>query len=113
VSNRKVAHFNLQKLGHRVESAENREEAMDRFKTGSFDTILMNIMMPMMDGYEATREIREIEQENNFQSIRIIAMTADTEKGEMDECIDLGMDDYISKPFRPESLEEILQKQIH
>jgi len=113
VINRKVALFNLQKLGHRVESAENGEEAVEKFKTGSFDAILMDIMMPVMDGYEATREIRKIEQENNFQPIRIIAMTANAEKGEMDKCIDLGMDDYISKPFRPENLEEKLQKEIH
>ncbi len=110
VINRKVALFNLQKLGHRVESAENGAEAVLKFNTGNFDAILMDIMMPIMDGYEATREIRKIEQENQLDPIRIIAMTANAEKGEMDKCIDLGMDDYISKPFRPESLEEKLQR---
>jgi len=110
VINRKVALFNLQKLGHRVESAENGAEAVVKFNSGNFDAILMDIMMPIMDGYEATREIRKIEKENFMNPIRIIAMTANAEKGEMDQCIDLGMDDYISKPFRPESLEEILQR---
>ncbi len=109
IINRKVALFNLQKLGHRVESAENGAEAVVKFDSGDFDVILMDIMMPVMDGYEATREIRRIEQDDNLNPIRIIAMTANAEKGEMDKCIDLGMDDYISKPFRPESLEEKLQ----
>jgi len=110
--NRKVALFNLQKLGHRVESAENGQEAVDKYISGQFDAILMDVQMPVMDGYDATHEIRKIEETRNTQHpVRIIAMTANAEKGEMDKCIDLGMDDYISKPFKPEDLEKVLQRQ--
>jgi len=109
--NRKVALFNLQKLGHRVESAENGQEAVDKYAFGQFDAILMDVQMPVMDGYEATREIRKLEESKGGKGhVRIIAMTANAEKGEMDKCIDLGMDDYISKPFKPEDLEKVLQR---
>lgn len=109
--NRKVALFNLQKLGHRVESAENGLEAVEKYAFGQFEAILMDVQMPVMDGYEATREIRKLEEKRLTQRpIRIIAMTANAEKGEMDKCIELGMDDYISKPFKPEDLEKILQR---
>jgi len=112
--NRKVALFNLQKLGHRVESAENGLEAVEKFTAGQFDVVLMDIMMPVMDGYDATREIRRQEDERQFpKKARIIAMTANAEKGEMDKCIDLGMDDYICKPFRPDDLEEKLNVPVY
>lgn len=108
--NRKVAMFTLQRLGHTVESAENGLEAVQKFLAGNFDVILMDIQMPIMDGYEATAEIRRLQDEQPLLSqARIIAMTANAEKGEMEKCIMLGMDDYISKPFRSEDLEKKLQ----
>lgn len=109
--NRKVAMFTLQKLGHRVESAEDGQEAVDKFLSGNFDVILMDIQMPVMDGYQATLEIRKLQEESvDVSESRIIAMTANAEKGEMEKCIDLGMDDYISKPFKSEDLEDVLQR---
>jgi len=108
--NRKVALFTLQKLGHRVESAENGKEAVDAFKSGNFDVILMDIQMPVMDGYQATAEIRDLQQAGGFANSKIVAMTANAEKGEMEKCIELGMDDYISKPFKTESLQEVIQR---
>lgn len=107
--NRKVALFNLQKLGHRVEMAENGLEAISKFQSGKYDVILMDIQMPVMDGYEATRQIRKIEKDlKPLNLTRIIAMTANAEKGEMDKCIAIGMDNYICKPFKPEDLEQVL-----
>jgi len=109
--NRKVALFSLQKLGHTVESAENGQEAVDKYKSGEFDVILMDIQMPVMDGYDATREIRESEvRESIPKPIRIIAMTANAEKGEMDKCVEIGMDDYFGKPFNLQALENVLKK---
>lgn len=109
--NRKVALFSLQKLGHSIESAENGQEAVDKFKSGEFDVILMDIQMPVMDGYEATREIRDYEAQQNIQKpIRIIAMTANAEKGEMDKCVEIGMCDYLGKPFNLQALEKVLLK---
>ncbi len=109
--NRKVAMFSLQKLGHSVQSAENGQEAVDKFKSGEFDVVLMDIQMPVMDGYDATREIRDHEAGENIQkSVKIIAMTANAEKGEMDKCIEIGMDDYLGKPFNLEALQKVLNK---
>lgn len=111
--NRKVALFNLQKLGHSVESAENGSEAVEKFQAGNFDVILMDIQMPVMDGYQATSEIRELEKNTSCGTpVRIIAMTANAEKSEMEKCKSLGMDDFITKPFKPEDLGEVLQRQF-
>jgi two-component system, sensor histidine kinase len=108
--NRKVALFTLQKLGHVVESVENGKEAVDAFRNGNFDVILMDIQMPVMDGYQATAEIRDLQNSGHFPNSKIVAMTANAEKGEMEKCLELGMDDYISKPFKSESLEEVVQR---
>ncbi len=109
--NRKVAMFSLQKLGHRTESAENGQEALDKFKSGEFDVVLMDIQMPVMDGYDATREIRDYEASQGVEKpVRIIAMTANAEKGEMDKCVEIGMNDYLGKPFNLQSLEKVLMK---
>lgn len=107
--NRKVALFTLQKLGHKVQSARDGAEAVTKFQESHFDVILMDIQMPVMNGYEATAKIRLLQQDcPNKKPARIIAMTANAEKGEKEKCIDLGMDDYMSKPFKSEVLEEKL-----
>jgi len=107
--NRKVALFTLQRLGHTIESAENGLEAVNKYLSGNYDVILMDIQMPVMDGYQATAEIRQLQEKNPVNNpSRIIAMTASAEKGEKEKCIMLGMDDYISKPFRSEDLEKKL-----
>jgi len=104
--NRKVALYTLQRLGHIIQVAENGREALDKYLSGNFDIILMDIQMPVMDGYQATSEIRKLQEESQEANpARIIAMTANAEKGEMEKCIELGMDDYISKPFKSEDLE--------
>jgi signal transduction histidine kinase len=111
--NRKVALFNLQKLGHSVESAGDGQEAVDKYLAGNFDAILMDIQMPVMDGYQATSEIRDLETKHPEKNkVRIIAMTANAEMSEKEKCIELGMDDYLSKPFKPEDLGEVLQRQF-
>ena len=106
----------LETRGHQVTLASNGKEAVEAFKKGDFDLILMDIQMPKMDGFEATRRIRELEAENqlsidNQQStIPIIAMTAHAMTEDREKCIDAGMDDYVSKPIKPETLFSVIDK---
>jgi PAS domain S-box-containing protein len=78
---------------------DNGEKAVEQYKTGAFDIILMDVQMPVMNGYEATKIIRQIESEKGIHT-PIIALTAYAMKADKDVCIESGMDDYISKPFK-------------
>jgi PAS domain S-box-containing protein len=86
-----------------LEIAENGQRAIEKIKAGNFDLVLMDIQMPVMDGYEATRQIRNTLQPPK-SNIPIIAMTAHAMVGEAEKCMALGMDDYISKPFNQQDL---------
>ena len=108
--NQQVALFSLRKMGHEVDVADNGQIAIDKWLENEYDTILMDIQMPIMDGYECTRKIRAIETETAKKRVPIYAMTANAEKSERTFCLALGMDDYLSKPFKPEKLASILQK---
>ena len=96
--NQKLAEAILQKQGHRVTIANHGREALEHWRSGNFDLILMDIQMPEMDGFEATREIRAQEQARG-DHIPIIAMTANVLKEEVDSCYQAGMNDFIGKPF--------------
>lgn len=98
--NQKVVVYTLKNQGAEVSVAGNGKEAVKALEDNHHHLILMDLQMPEMDGYQATRYIRT--EMNN--SIPIIAMTADAMKGESDKCIDAGMQDYISKPFDPKDL---------
>lgn len=103
--NQKVAVANLTKFGHNVDIAKNGIEAVEKFKQGSYDLILMDIQMPEMDGYDATILIRAHENEDpSGKHIRIIAMTANTQESDRDRCLAVGMDSFVSKPFRMDDL---------
>jgi len=102
VVNQQVAVLMLESQGHEVTVVNNGNTAVERFKTGDFDLILMDVQMPDMDGLEATRIIREIEKENS--RIPIIAMTAHAMRGDREKCLRAGMDDYLSKPIQAEVL---------
>ncbi|MEA1877119.1 MAG: response regulator [Bacteroidota bacterium] len=107
--NQRIAVLHLEKMGYQVELAENGQLALEKFKSTEYDLIFMDIMMPVMDGLEATRQIRLHESENNqIKPIHIIAMTANAMKGDKETCIEAGMNDYLSKPFKAEELEQIL-----
>ena len=104
--NQKVAIALLEKRGHSVFVANNGREAIDvlfRPDATNFDVVLMDVHMPVMDGLEATREIRAREK-NRETRFPILAMTASAMKGDRDSCLEAGMDDYLSKPIRPEEL---------
>ncbi|MEY2538520.1 MAG: hypothetical protein QOG67_2260 [Verrucomicrobiota bacterium] len=103
VINRAVATGLLGKAGHTLVHASNGREAVEAVRRESFDVILMDIQMPEMDGFQATRAIRKAE-EIEGRHTRIVAMTAHAMTGDRDRCLAAGMDDYISKPLRKEEL---------
>lgn len=99
----------LKKFDQIIELAENGQIAVDKFKSDHFDVILMDLHMPELDGFQATRQIREIERnENRPVKVKIYAMTASSVHDERDNCIEAGMDGYLSKPFNNKEVTEIL-----
>ena len=86
-----------------TDTAENGKIAIEKLNNSDYDLILMDIQMPVMDGYEATKHIRK-KMNSTKNEVPIIAMTAHASSGEVDKCLSLGMDDYISKPFVPQEL---------
>jgi len=94
----------LKKQGYETDVAENGKIALDKYHTNNYDIILMDLQMPEMDGYETTLHIRELKTVK--KNIPIIAMTAHTIKGEYERCMEIGMNNFISKPFQPADLYE-------
>jgi two-component system sensor histidine kinase/response regulator len=103
--NQKLAVTLLKRWGHRVQIAENGQLALDVLAQRSFDVILMDMMMPVMDGLEATRRIRSSESTHRTP---IIAMTANAMESDRDRCLDAGMDEYLSKPMKAAALQQML-----
>ena len=103
--NQKVVMYNLKKYNYSVTMANSGEEAIDKIKNNLFDIVLMDIMLPGMNGYEITDEIRKFEkQNNNNNKLIIIALTANTLNNDREKCISAGMDEYLPKPFTAEEL---------
>jgi PAS domain S-box-containing protein len=103
--NRQLALALLAKLGQQADVVENGREAVEAVEREAYDVVLMDVQMPELDGLEATRQIRE---RLGSDGPRIIAMTANAMEGDREECLAAGMDDYLSKPIRPEELERAL-----
>jgi CheY-like chemotaxis protein len=109
--NQRVARFVIEKLGHKLDIAENGEVAIEKFQQNDYDIIFMDIQMPVMDGLTATEAIRKIEQETGTTTrIPIVAMTANTMKGDKEKFLKAGMNDYVGKPFKSEELSRIICK---
>ncbi len=106
--NQKVAAHTIKKNGHILDIANNGLEAVEKYKENKYDLILMDIQMPKMNGYEATQAIRNIEMKESKETTKIIAMTANALKGEREKCLKLGMNGYLSKPFKQEDLIAVL-----
>ncbi|MCF6248071.1 MAG: response regulator [Desulfobacula sp.] len=108
--NQKVAVNMLKKLGHKVTIAKNGKETVENFIRKKYDLILMDGQMPVMDGLEATKAIRELEQKqsNGKDHIQIIALTANAMKGDKERFLESGMDDYITKPIKRKALEDAI-----
>ncbi len=109
IVNQKVALNILKKFGYSCDISNNGQEAVSSLKKGKYDIILMDCQMPIMDGYKATEEIRFLESDNSSH-IPIIAMTANTMKGDKEKCINVGMNDYIEKPIDPIILKKTIEK---
>ncbi|MFN3697072.1 MAG: response regulator [Pseudobdellovibrio sp.] len=107
--NQKIAASFLKKMGHTVSVASNGLQALDKFNSQKFDLILMDIQMPEMNGYDATRAIRDLEKILKTRT-PIIALTAHALRGDKEKCIQNGMDDYISKPLFYDDLQTIITK---
>jgi len=106
--NQLVPTRSLEKRGHRVVIVTNGRDALKALKNGSYDLILMDVHMPVMDGFEATAAIREREKETGFHQ-PVIAFTASVDRG---PCLAAGMDGHLSKPIRQQELDEILEKYV-
>lgn len=111
--NRKVALGQLSRLGFSADCSANGRETVAAFLTANYDIILMDCQMPELDGYEATREIRQLEKERSSEGrkpICIIALTAHAMKGDREKCLEAGMDDYLTKPLKTATLKEALDR---
>lgn len=101
----------LSQLGHQADIATNGEEAIRLWQEHHYDIIFMDIMMPGMNGYDATRMIRSFEQDSGSKKrTAIIAITAKQNKGEYDEAIHSGMDDYLTKPISEKIIRDAIAK---
>lgn len=109
--NQKIVAFYLKKENHQVTIANTGEDAVKLFKPGYFDLVLMDLMLPGIDGFETTRQIREIEYENIEKvKSKIIAFTANTLDNDRERCLQHGMDGYMAKPFDLNKLNSLLNE---
>jgi CheY-like chemotaxis protein len=102
----------LMRMGCDVEHASTGAEALDRLQAHSFDLVLMDCHMPTMNGYDATREIRRREAGNGGKHVPIVALTASVLPEERARCKEVGMDDYIAKPFSRRDLQQVLSRYL-
>ena len=100
----------LNKLGHSVDVVANGIEAVRALESTDYDLVLMDCMMPEMDGFEATAAIRNSESNVINHNVPIIAMTANAMKGDREMCIEAGMDDYLTKPVKKDALATVIEK---
>ena len=107
IVNQKIATRMFNKLGYEIDIVENGKEAVQRVQQSQYDLVFMDVQMPEMDGLQATRLIRKRLQQN---SPMIIAMTANAMPEDRDKCLAAGMDDYLSKPFKPRQIQQIIEK---
>jgi CheY-like chemotaxis protein len=103
-----VLSHQLKNLGYAIEVAENGAEAVAKVRTSRYDLIFMDVQMPVMDGFQATHEIRSLGEDS--ASIPIVAVTANAFQSEREKCFSSGMDDYLTKPVDKDRLKEALRR---
>lgn len=109
ILNQKLIFLNLIKYGFKIDVANNGQEAVDKFRERKYNLILMDLMMPLMDGLEATREIRNIESVNGGHT-PIVGLTANTYDADREKCLASGMDEFMTKPFDIEVFQCIIKE---
>jgi CheY-like chemotaxis protein len=108
--NRELAVRALQRLGARVDSVENGAEAVSALAADRYDIVFMDLMMPVMNGLDATRAIRAAEHAAARSRTPIVALTAQAIMGDRQTCLDAGMDDYMTKPFTRAQIADMLAR---
>jgi len=120
-TSQKLGLKHLQNAGYKADLATNGQEAVEAWENKNYDLILMDIQMPIMDGFKATDIIRDLESKislfnnkdnDSVSRVPIIAMTAHALEGYREKCIDAGMDDYITKPLKKQTLEQMISKWV-
>ena len=106
--NQKVIERMVQKLGFPVDLVANGREVIEALSRLSYALVFMDCQMPEVDGFEACREIRK--RESGGTRVPIIAITANAMKGDRERCLEAGMDDYVSKPFKQDDLRAVLER---
>lgn len=108
-TNQMVVQKMLAQTGVEIRIVENGQQAFESYKDGSCSLVLMDLAMPVMGGLEATRRIRAYEQDNGMPAGRIVALTANAQPKDKQDCLDAGMDGFLSKPFRKDALLQVLR----
>jgi CheY-like chemotaxis protein len=111
VINQRIVSFQLKKMGFEVDIAGDGQEALDKYHGKKYDLIILDIQMPVMDGYQAAKAIRE-EEKVTSRHTPIIALTANAMKGDREMYLEAGMDEYVSKPFTYEVLQQVINSLI-
>ena len=112
IVNQKLALRLIEKLGYKADAAANGQEAVNALEIIDYNLVLMDVQMPVMDGYEATIKIRDPHSNVINHDVKIIALTAHAMKGDRDKCIEVGMNDYLAKPINPNELYNILEQYL-
>jgi len=108
--NREMTVALLTKRGYTIDAVENGWQAVTAWKDGDYHLILMDVQMPEMNGFDATREIRRLEA--GERHVPIVAMTAHAMKGDQERCLEVGMDDYVSKPLDPDYVVDVIDRWV-
>lgn len=110
--NQAVLESQLELLGYSAVVVRDGKECLEAWKTGQFDAVLTDCQMPVMDGFELTQHLRDVEAEERRPHTPVIAVTANALEGEADRCLAAGMDDYLSKPVTIAALEKVLERYV-
>ena len=110
--NQKLLSKLLSKKGYNSFVVEDGEKVLKALEERKFDAVLMDIQMPLMDGYQATTIIRQREKESGGRHVPIIGITAFAMESDRQKCFEIGMDDYLSKPFNKDDFYDIIEKHV-
>jgi len=112
--NQRIAILTFRQLSISIDIASNGQDALNMYRQNKYDLIMMDLQMPVMDGLEATRQIRTFEKESqSIHHVYIVALTANAISEMKEDCIKAGMDDFMEKPFQESDLRNLLTKKFN